>query len=281
MTERIDAARRPGGRAWAAGAAVASLLFLFPLLAMLSGSFRQPGLAPPTGLELFPPDPTLQGYRDALSLVPLVRSVANSLVVAVAFTIVAVLSASWAGFALTQVSRRTRRRVVVFLVITLMIPVSAVWLARFAMFRAVHLTDTYVPLVAPALIGGSPLFVLLYLLAYRRLPADVLDAARLEGSTPWRTWRRVAMPLVRGTTVAVALLAFAISWAGFIDPLLYLSSEEKYTAPLLLRSLEQLGPTNWPVLLAGAVMVTAPVIAAFGAALRLIVPRKGVGWLGG
>ena len=282
MTERQDAPRRPRPRrAWGLGAALTSVLFLFPLLAMLSGSFREPGLAPPTGLELFPPDPTVQGYRDALTLVPLARSVVNSLAVAVGFTLIAVLSASWAGFALTQMSQRTRRRVVIFLVVVLMIPVSAVWLARFAMFRAANLTDTYAPLIAPALIGGSPLFVLLYLLAFRRLPSDVLDAARLEGSTPWQTWRNVAMPLVKGTTAAVALLAFAVSWANFIDPLLYLSTEERFTAPLILRSLEQLGPTNWPVLLAGAVAVTAPVVVAFGAALRLIVPRKGVGWLGG
>jgi multiple sugar transport system permease protein len=257
------------------------MTFLLPLLAMLSGSFRQPGLAAPTGLELLPPSPTLQGYRDALGLVPLARSVLNSLVVAVSFTAVAVLAASWAGFALTQLGGRARRNIIVFLVVVLMVPVSGVWLARFAMFRVANLTDTYVPLIAPALIGGSPLFVLLYLLAYRRLPADVLDAARLEGAGPWRVWRRVAMPLVGGTTAAVALLAFAVSWANFIDPLLYLSTEERYTAPLILRSLEQLGPTNWPVLLAGAVLVTAPVIVAFGAALRLIVPRKGVGWLGG
>lgn len=256
-------------------------LFLLPLVAMLGGSFRLPGLPPPRSLELLPPNPTLEGYRQAFSLVPLGRSVLNSLLVAAVFVPVAVVSSSWAGFALVQLDPKARRRLVGFLLVVLMVPVSAVWLARFSMFSVAGLTDTYVPLVAPALMGGSPLFVLLYALAFRRIPADVLDAARLEGAGPWRVWRRVAMPMVRGSTVAVALLAFALSWANFIDPLLYLSTEERYTAPLVLRSLEQLGQTNWPVILAGAAVVTAPVAVAFAVALRAIVPRKGAGWLGG
>lgn len=266
---------------WGVAAFGVGLVFLLPLVAMLGGSLRPQGLPPPRGIELIPADPSLSAYRTAFSLVPLARSVLNSLLVAVVSVPIAVLSASWGGFALAQLDGRARRRVVVFLLVVLMIPVSAVWLTRFAMFKAAGFTDTYVPLIAPAVMGGSPLFVLLYWLAFRRIPTDILSAARLEGAGPWRVWRLVAMPLVRSTTIAVGLLAFALSWANFIDPLLYLSSEELYTAPLVLRSLEQLGPTNWPVILSGAAVVTLPVAVAFAAALRFVVPRKGAGWLGG
>lgn len=263
------------------GALGVSVLFLLPLAAMLGGSLRPQGLPPPRGIELLPADPTLDGYRTAFELVPLARSVGNSLLVATMSVPIAILSASWGGFALAQLDGRGRRRTVLFLLIVLMVPVSAVWLTRFAMFKAVGFTDTYVPLVAPAIMGGSPLFVLLYWLAFRRIPADIVSAARLEGAGPWRIWRAVAMPLVRSTTIAVGLLAFALSWANFIDPLLYLSSQELYTAPLVLRSLEQLGATNWPVILAGAAVITLPVVVAFAGALPYIVPRRGAGWLGG
>ena len=267
--------------AWILAAAVVSILFLLPLVAMLSGSLRPQGLPPPRGVELIPADPSLGAYRTAFSIVPLARSVLNSLVVAAISVPIAVLSASWGGFALAQLDGRARRRALVFLLLVLMVPVSAVWLTRFAMFKAAGFTDTYVPLIAPAVMGGSPLFVLLYWLAFRRIPGDIVSAARLEGAGPWRVWRAVAMPLVRSTTIAVGLLSFALSWANFIDPLLYLSTEERYTAPLVLRSLEQLGPTNWPVILSGAAVVTLPVAVAFAAALRFVVPRKGAGWLGG
>jgi len=263
------------------GSVGVSLLFLLPLAAMLGGSLRPQGLPPPRGIELLPADPTLESYRTAFSLVPLTRSVLNSVLVAAISVPIAIVSASWGGFALAQLDGRGRRRAIGLLLIVLMVPVSAVWLTRFAMFKAAGFTDTYIPLLAPAVMGGSPLFVLLYWLAFRRIPADVLSAARLEGAGPWRVWRAIAMPLVRSTTIAVGLLAFAVSWANFIDPLLYLSSQELYTAPLVLRSLEQLGPTNWPVILAGAAVVTLPVVIAFAAALPYIVPRRGAGWLGG
>lgn len=266
---------------WAAAATVASIVFLLPLLAMVGGSLRPQGLPPPRGLELFPPDPSLGAYRTAFAISPLARSVLNSMLVAGLSVPIAIVCASWGGFSLAQMSGRARRRAFVFLLLVLMVPVSAVWLTRFAIFKAAGLTDTYVPLIAPALMGGSPLFVLLYWLAFRRIPADVISAARLEGAGPWRVWRSVAMPLARSTTIAVGLLAFALTWANFIDPLLYLSTEELYTAPLVLRSLEQLGQTNWPVILSGAAVVTLPVAVTFAAALRLVVPRRGAGWLGG
>jgi len=274
----LGRARRLG---WVVAAVALSIVFLLPLVAMLAGSLRPQGLPPPRGLELFPADPSLGAYRTAFSLVPLGRAVLNSLLVAAMSVPIAILSASWGGFALSQLQGRSRRRAVLFLLVVLMVPLSAVWLTRFAMFRVAGLTDTYVPLIAPAVMGGSPLFVLLYWLAFRRIPADIVSAARLEGAGPWRVWRAVAMPLVRSTTIAVGLLAFALSWANFIDPLLYLSTEERYTAPLVLRSLEQLGPTNWPVILSGAAIVTLPVAVTFAIALRFVVPRKGAGWLGG
>jgi multiple sugar transport system permease protein len=268
-------------RVWGLGAVAAGAVFLVPVLAMATGSLRRPGLPPPRSLELFPASPSLEGYRAAFELVPLARAVLNSLMVAAIAVPLMILTASLAGYGITQIESRWRKTLVVFLLVVLMVPASAVWVTRFAIFKAAGVTDSYVPLIAPAVMGGSPLFVLLYVLAFRRIPADLFDAARIEGASEWRIWARVAMPLVRGTTIAVGLLGFALSWGNFIDPLLYLNTESKYTAPLVLRSLEQLDRTNWPVLLAGSVLVAAPVVVAFSMALRLIVPRKGAGWLGG
>jgi multiple sugar transport system permease protein len=94
-------------------------------------------------------------------------------------------------------------------------------------------------------------------------------------------WRRLAMPLVRPVTVAIALLAFIATWGNFLDPLIYLFDPDLYTLPLGLRSLESLDRTNYPVLLAGAVVATAPVIVAFAVAQRYFLHEdRGAGWLG-
>jgi multiple sugar transport system permease protein len=99
--------------------------------------------------------------------------------------------------------------------------------------------------------------------------------------TPFAIWRRVAMPLVRPVAVGVGVLAFVVSWGNFLDPLVYLFDADLYTLPLGLRSLAQLDRTNFPLLLAGAVVATAPVVAVFLVAQRFFLHEyRGAGWLG-
>lgn len=256
-------------------------VFLAPLVVMVTGSLRAPGLPPPRGVELLPEGAGLAAYVAAFELVPFGRALLNSLLICVLAVPLSVLTASWAGLALAQTSGWRWRVLAGAVLLMLMVPVTAVWLTRFTVFKALALTNTPVPLIAPALMGGSPLFVLLYAVAFRRIPPELFEAARLEGAHPLRIWRRVAMPLVRPTTASVALLAFMLFWSNFIDPLLYLSGEDAQTVPLALHSLELLGSMQWPVLLAGAVVVTLPAVVAFlGAQRAFLGEERGSGWLG-
>ena len=261
--------------------AAVSVLFLAPLVLMVLGSLRDPSLPPPRSPELLPSSPGLGGYERAFDAVPLAGALWNSFALAVIAAPLAVATASLAGFAIARMGPRGRRRGLAIVLALLAVPVSALWIPRFVMWESVGLHDTWIPLLAPALMGGSPLFVLLYVYAFRRLPEDMLDAARVEGAGAWRLWRTVAMPLVRPTTIAVGLLAFALNWSAFSEPLLYLSEQDDQTAPLALRSLQQLGRTEWSAILAGATVVCVPVAVAFALALRNVIPRKGAGWLGG
>ena len=149
-----------------------------------------------------------------------------------------------------------------------MVPATALLVPRFAIFRALGLTDTLVPLIAPALLATSPLYALVYYLAFRALPADLYDACRIEDMTPLQTWWRVALPLVRPVTAAVAALTFVLTWSNFLDPLVYVYDRDLFTLPLALRSLATLDPTNFPVFLAGAVVATVPALVVFGLAQR-------------
>jgi multiple sugar transport system permease protein len=272
--------RKWGG--WRQPAAIAiALAFLLPLWFMVSGSLREPGTPPPRTPELLPSPVSTTSYERAFDLVDLARYTVNSLVVAGLTVPLAVLVASWAGFALLLVGGRTRSVLIGLSFASLMIPLTALLVPRFVLFRWLELTDTWVPLVAPALLGLSPFYVLLYYWSFRRLPLELFEAARLEGMQPFSMWRRLAMPLVRPVTVAIALLAFIATWGNFLDPLIYLFDPDLYTLPLGLRSLESLDRTNYPVLLAGAVVATAPVIVAFAVAQRYFLHEdRGAGWLG-
>ena len=270
------------GASWRTlGAVVVLVVFAAPLVIMVPGSLREPGLPPPRTPELLPDPVVFSNYARAVDLAGLGRATVNSVVVAALAVPLSVLVASWAGFALLQLSRRLARALIAASFVALMVPLTALLVPRFAIFRALGLTDTLVPLIAPALVATSPVYVLVYYLAFRQLPRDLWDACRIEGMSPLRTWRRVAMPLVRPVTAAVAALVFVLTWANFLDPLVYIYRRDLFTLPLALRSLATVDPTNYPLLLAGAVIATAPVVAVFLLAQRWFLhEHRGLGWLG-
>ena len=271
---------RPGSVLRAVGAAALAVAFALPLVFMVSGSLRPPGLPPPTSPQLVPDPLGLGSYGRAFELGDLGRYTLNSLVVAALVVPLTVLVASWAGFAIARLPRRPATLLVAASVAALMVPTTALIVPRFTLYRLLGVTDTYVPLVAPALVGTSPLFVLLYAVAFRRLPRDLYDACALESLGPFATWRRVAMPLVAPVTAAVAMLAFVVSWGSALEPLVYLFDPALYTLPLGLRSLAELDRSDYPVFLAGCVVATAPVLLAFLVAQRwLPLTRRGAEWL--
>ncbi len=260
-----------------AAALLVTALFTLPLLFMVAGSLRPTG-PPPQRLDLLPDRLDPGNFAAAIDLVDLPRYAVNSLIVVVIAVPLTVIVASWAGFAMARLSGRTATVMVVLTFVALMVPVTALMVPRFAIFRTLGLTDTFIPLIAPSLLGTSPFYVLLFYWSFKRLPAELFEAARLEGVRPLMVWWRVALPLTRPVTVAVAVLAFSFTWSNFLDPLIYLNDERLYTLPLGLRALSQVDPSNIPLLLAGATAATAPVVLAFLYVQRFFL-RAHRGWL--
>jgi len=253
--------------------AAATIVFILPMFFMLAGALRRPGLPPPSGFEWLPAARTWSNYSFANDVVPLGDYALNSLLVVAVAVPVTVLIASWAGFAIATAEPATRRRLVVISVIALMVPISALWVARAALYDFAGVINTPLALIAPALMATTPFYVLIFALAYGRVPRRVYEAAELDGLSPFQIWRRVAWPLAKPAAFAVAVLAFAWHWSNFTDALLYISTEERSTLPLGLRDLYSLEPTNHPILLAGAALVTLPPVLAFLSAQRAFFTR--------
>jgi multiple sugar transport system permease protein len=241
-------------------------LFVLPLVWTMAASLRQPGLPPPRTMEWLPQPAAWDNYLrifDTAQAVPLGRYALNSLLVSALAVPLTLLTASWAGFALSQMPDLWRRRLAALTLGLLMVPVTALWLTRFVLFTWSGLVNTYGALLAPVFMGSSPLFVLLFYWAFRRLPRELFESARLEGAGVLTLWRRVALPQAGPTLAAAGVLTFILYWSDFINPLLYLKSQWLYTLPVGLRQLQQLDTTHWPLLLAASVVLTAPAVFVF------------------
>lgn len=252
---------------------VVVVIFLLPVAFMFSGALRPAGGAPPEGFDLVPDVMTFENFRVVTSIIDLWRQMTNSAIVVALAVPTTVLIASWAGFAIVTGARKTRRLLLIASVVALMVPATALWVPRFVMFRWAGLLDSFWPLVAPSLMATSPFYVLLFALAYSRIPRHLFDAARLEGLSSLSTWWGIAWPLGRPTAFAVAMLAFVFHWSNFIDALLYLSTQDNYTLPLGLRTLQTLEPTLHPLMLAGAAIATVPALVAFLLGQRALFAR--------
>ena len=168
------------------------------------------------------------------------RQLLNSLLVAAIAVPVGTLVASWAGFAIARLPRRAALLLLGVTVVAATIPASTLFVGRLVLFRRPGLTDTPVPLIAPALIGVTPLLVLLFAWSYHTIPREIYDLATEAGLGPFGTWWRVAMPDADGAVAVAAAVAFMVSWGNLSDPLLYIYDERWFTLPLGLVSLAEL-----------------------------------------
>jgi multiple sugar transport system permease protein len=249
-------------------ATAVAILFLLPLIWAASASLRATGLPAPRAIEWIPSPIAWDNYRAVFRLVDLHRFVLNSLFVAALAVPLTIAVASWAGFAISQLSQRWRLRLTAFSVLCLMVPLTAIWLPRFILFKEAGLINQRIALVVPALMGTSPLYVLLFTWSFMRVPREVYEAARLDGAGPYRVWAQIGLPLARPMIVAVAVLAFVHYWNSFVEPLLLIRTTDQMTASLGLRVLYSLDRTSWPLLMTGAVLVMTPVIIIFFLAQR-------------
>ena len=252
-----------------------AVLFLLPLLWMVTAALYPPGVPLPTALRLLPERPTLENFERMWELAPLGRSTLNSLVVAALGVPLTVVTASWAGLGMARLPRPAQRRWVMISLAVLMVPGIALWSTRFLIYRALGWYDSVWALVAPAWMGTSPFFVLIFYRAFRRIPRAIYDTALLDGAGVLPLWARIALPMARPSVIGVALLAFVFYWGDFISPLLYLNDPKKVTLPVALQLLEQLTRADWALLMAAAAWATLFPVLLFVLALPRLAGQAG------
>lgn len=245
--------------------------FLLPLVWMMAASLRPAGLPPPRELEWLYWPPTFANYQRVFEILPIARYFLNSILVTGMGVLLTLFTASWAGFGMSLLGQKARLRLLILSILLQILPFTALWLSRFLLFARLGLTNSHLALITPALMGSSPLFVLLFYWTFRRTDRAVFESAELDGAHLFQVWRQIALPLARPALMAVGMLAFLLYWNDFITPLVYLRSQSLYTLPIGLMQLQEMTRTNWPLLMAASVITTVPAVVVFAALQRSIL----------
>jgi len=239
-----------------------ALIWLFPLWMMVVFStMPDNGIFSP-GIELLPHGNFVDNFNNLQRDTNFVGAIGISVAVAVTYTVLSVLLTSMAGWALARYQFVGKGAVVAIILGTITLPYAVVLIPQFIMVaRDFQLANTWVALIVPPLFNS--LGVLFMRQAFSMMPADLFDAARVEGVKEWRIFLFVALPLARPMLAALAIILFLASWNNYLWPLLINSQPGSMTAPVALGTLIGLTKVSWGGIMAGAVMLTVPMLVVF------------------
>lgn len=254
-----------------AAIALSCALFALPLAYMLAVSFAPEGRGLADPLAAFA-DPHPENYRAAVEkLGGVPRLFANTLAITLIAIVGQCLTCSLAGYALARVRFRGRDLVFVMVLAAMMLPEQVTAIPRFLLFRTLGLVDTFQPLILPAVLGGAPFFIFLFRQYFLALPAELDDAAQLDGCSHLRIWWSIMLPLARPMLATVALFTFLATWNDFWTPLIYLFSDENRTLTLALAGFNRMYNVAVELMLAASALVLAPCVLVYFLAQKLFL----------
>ena len=252
---------------------VLSVPFVFPTWWMVTSSVKPVGEIFAFPPSLVPTDVSLDAYGQVFSVQPFARQYFNSMYIALLVTVGTMVVAALAGYAFARI--RFRGQNVLFLVVLtgLLIPSEVTIVPLFQMFRAWGMIDTHWPLILVPIFGApSVLATFIMRQFFITLPVELEEAARVDGLGRFATFARIALPLSRPALGAVAIFTFLHSWNLYLEPIVFLSTPEKFTIPqALTQFVDTYGGPMWNVQLAAAALTAIPVLAVFVFAQRQFI----------
>lgn len=246
---------------------VVLLLVIGPFVWQLSTSFKGPAddlyTFPP---KLIPTDPTIENYIKVTDLIPVYMYAGHSLLVAVGAVISNVVLSLFGGYALACMKFKGKFIALGILVSTMLLPGEVTITANLLTINSMGLANTLWGVFLPGAIAAMN--VLLIATACRMIPADVLDAATVDGATTWQRIRHIVWPNVRGMASVVAIFTFIGQWDDYLWPLMVLTDPNNYTLTVGMAYLNGNFSPDPRMIAAGTMVALLPIILLFSVMQR-------------
>lgn len=277
-TAREPAERSGPGRnllshvGWYAMLAALSAVFVIPLFWMLSTSLKTNPDATRLPLSWIPREFSWTGYSTILNFsseTPVLRWFINSMVVATVHTLLVLVTASAAAYALARMDFPGKRIIFGCIIATLFIPGFVFLIPNYLIVDRLGWLDTLWALIVPGAAGAFGVFFLRQF--FSGLPVEIEEAARLDGANAFQIFTRVVLPLSKPALATLAVLTFLTNYNDFLWPVYVIFTQTNYTLPPGLSILQGAYTTDYPVIMAGAVLASIPALILFSLAQRYII----------
>ncbi|TPO12654.1 carbohydrate ABC transporter permease [Mesorhizobium sp. B1-1-5] len=257
---------------WTVALLLLAVPFVFPFLWMISGGFKSTTeiFGAPT---LIPRVWRFENFAEVFAYQPFARQYFNSLYIAATVTALTLFIASLAGYALARIRFAGAGLLMLFLVMALMVPEEVTIIPNFFLIRTMGLIDTHWPLILLPVFGPQGV-VATFLMRqfFLALPRELEEAGKVDGLSRFGVWRKIALPMARPALAAVAIITFLHSWNLFLEPLIFLSSLDKFTLPLALSNFnDSYGLPLWNLQLAATSLAVVPILIIYLIAQRQII----------
>jgi multiple sugar transport system permease protein len=241
---------------------VGAALMLLPLVWMVSTSLKPADEVISWPPQLIPRAPTLDNYRGIFEVAPFGRYFLNSLLVSSASTLAILVTSTLAGFVFAKYHFPLKTPLFLLVLATAMVPFETYMLPLYLFMTQLDWVNTYPGLVAPYLVMSFGIFFMRQAIG-SSIPDELLDAARIDGSSEWGLYWRIILPLSSGAIGALGIFAFMQAWAAFIWPLLMTSTNDMSTMELGLGLFQNRFTIDYGLVMAGSCLSFFAVLAAF------------------
>jgi multiple sugar transport system permease protein len=255
-----------------AGMILLTLVFVAPLLWMLSTSLKPNYLTTRFPPQWIPGTFSGEGYSTILTTTsgnPVLQWFLNSLIAASAHTVLVLLTASTAAYALARMHFRGKNLMFVVIVLTLVIPQFVFVIGNYLIVQYFGWLDTLLAVIVPGAAGAFGVFFLRQF--FLSLPLELEEAALIDGANRFQIFLRVILPLSKAPLATLAVLSFLTNWNDFLWPVYVLLSPKSLTLPPGLAILQGAYNTNYTVIMAGGVLASIPVLILYVFAQRYII----------
>jgi len=251
----------------------ASILMLYPLLWMLSASFR-PESEIFSSSSLIPSSVSLHGYVSGWF--GLSRTFTtfffNSFLISVLCVIGNLAACSLTAFAFARLEFWGRRFWFALMLGTLMLPYQVVLIPQYVLFLNLGWVNSFLPLVVPKYLAVDAFFIFLMVQFFRGIPRELDEAAQMDGCSPWRIYWKIMLPLSLPVLTTAGIFTFIFTWDDFFAPLIYLNDIATYTVTLALRTfVDSTAESNWSGLFAMSILSLLPIFLFFLFFQRLLI----------